>query len=146
MAVSMTKFQCFVEDVAKAKHDFTPSTGHNVYAQLLATEPSASADFVETDLPADLATNYGYTAGGVDCGKATTSAQSGGLYTLKLADKVITASGGNIGPFQYVALLNNTSSTKPLIGYYNYGSSITINDGETFTINFDDTNGVLTLQ
>lgn len=139
---TFTKFQGFVEAVAEKKHDLGADT---FFVQLLATAPDAAADFVETDLPADLSTANGYTAGGVTCGTATGSAQTTGTYKLTIADKVITASGGSIGPFRYVVLLNNTAASKDLIGYFDYGSSITLADTETFTIDFDGAAGVLTL-
>lgn len=68
----------------------------------------------------------------------SSSAQSGGTYALALADLVLTSSGGSTGPFRYVYIYNDTptSPADPLIGYYDYGSSITLADGETFTIDF----------
>ena len=142
---TLTKFYSFVEALAEKKHDLGADT---FYVQLTATAPSASTAAIEGDLPADLSTAYGYTAGGVTCGTAVTSAQTSGTYKLCIADKVITASGGSIGPFRYVTLFNFSSGSTTnalLLGYYDYGSSITLADGETFTINFDDANGVLTL-
>ena len=139
---TFNRFQSFVEALAEKKHDLGSDT---FYVQLLATAPDAAADAVETDLPADLSTAGGYTAGGVSCGTATSSAQTGGTYKLCIADKVITCVTDPIGPFRYVVLLNNSATNKELLGYYDYGSSITLQDTETFTINFDDANGVLTI-
>ena len=75
----------------------------------------------------------------------SSSSQTSGVYKLVLADKTLTASGGSIGPFRYVYLFNDTvtSPADPLIGYYDYGSSLTLNDGDSFTVDFSAANGVL---
>lgn len=75
------------------------------------------------------------------------SAQASGTYKLTLTDLVLTSTGGSTGPFRYIYIYNDTptSPADPLIGYYDYGSSITLAAGETLTIDFDGTNGVLTL-
>tara|TARA_X000001388_G_scaffold52744_2_gene38497 strand:- start:871 stop:1311 length:441 start_codon:yes stop_codon:yes gene_type:complete len=75
----------------------------------------------------------------------SSSSQTSGVYKLVLADKTLTASGGSIGPFRYVYLFNDTvtSPADPLIGYYDYGSSLTLNDGDSFTVDFSASNGVL---
>jgi len=77
----------------------------------------------------------------------STSAQTSGTYKLTLTDLVLTSSGGSTGPFRYIYIYNDTSTSPadPLIGYYDYGSALTLNDSETLTIDFDDTNGVLQL-
>lgn len=91
----------------------------------------------------DLATGGGYTQGGANVA-TTTSAESAGTYKLVLVDPAVwTASGSNIGPFRYAMLVNKT--TNQCIGYWDYGSSITLNgtNGDTFTVDLDGTNGVI---
>lgn len=77
----------------------------------------------------------------------TSSVQTGGVYKLVLADLTLTASGGSVAAFRYVYIYNDTvtSPADPLIGYYDYGSSLTLNDGDTFTIDFSPSNGVIQL-
>lgn len=73
--------------------------------------------------------------------------QTAGVYKLVLTDVVITAAGGSIGPFRYVVLYNDTPTAPadPLIGWYDYGSAVTLATSESLTVDFDATNGVLTL-
>ncbi len=75
---------------------------------------------------------------------SVTSAQSSGTYKLGAADLTLTASGGSVAAFRYVVIYNDTVTNDPVIGYYDYGSSLTLNDGDTFTIDIGS-NGILTL-
>jgi hypothetical protein len=76
----------------------------------------------------------------------TSSSQTGGLYKLVVADTTLTSTGGPTGPFRYVVVYNSTAAGGPLMGWFDYGSSITLLAGESLTVDFDQTNGLLTLQ
>jgi hypothetical protein len=72
------------------------------------------------------------------------SAQTSGTYKLTLTDLVLTASGA-VATFRYVVIYNDTASNDELIGWYDYGSDVTLASGETFTVDFDGSAGALTI-
>ena len=76
----------------------------------------------------------------------SSSSQTSGTYKLVLSDLTLTASG-TVGPFRYVYIYDDTVTTPadPLVGYYDYGSSLTLNNGDSFTVDFSEANGVLQL-
>lgn len=135
---TFNKFHQFVEDIAKGVHNL--STGTLTWA--LTNSAPAAANAVLADI-----TQISYTNCSARVPTVTSAEQVSGTLTLILADLVLTASGGTVGPFQYAVLYNDTPSSPadPLIGYYDYGSAITLADGETFTIDAHPSNGVLTL-
>ena len=129
---SFNKFNCFVQNVAHALHDMQTGTAQVYKVYLSNTAPSASNTVYNT--PADLAGANGYTAGGVSIGTIT-GAQTSGTFSFSGAtNPAWTASGGSIGPFEYAILYNSTSSTQPLIGWWDYGGAITLTNGNTFTV------------
>jgi hypothetical protein len=134
-----TKFQQFVEYMAEGVVNLGSD---QLTIALCAT---ASAPVVGNSLLANL-TEIAYTNLSARNVTTSTSAQTSGTYKLVLADLVLTASG-TVAAFQYVVLYDNTptSPADPLMGFYDYGSALTLSNGETFTIDFDGTNGVLQL-
>lgn len=139
---SLTKFQDFVEQLGKGVHNFGT---HTFKVALTNTAPTVSTD-VGLSTITQISATGGYTAGGYTL-SGVTWAEASGTAKLTITDLVITASGGSVGPFRYVVLYNDTATSPAdaLIGYYDYGSALTLADGETLTIDFDGTNGVLTI-
>jgi len=132
---AFNKFQNFVEDLGKGVHQLH-AAGHTLKAYLSNTAPTATDTIKSTGSATELGAGNGYTAGGADVQNDYT--ESGGTGTLTGVDVVWTAASGTIGPFRYVVLYNDTptSPADPLIGWYDYGSSITLADTETFTLDF----------
>lgn len=135
------KFQDYVEQLNKAVHNWS---SHVFKAALSNTAPSATDTGLATGgaHPPPAATN-GYTAGGQQLDTVTLS-ETSGTAKVTIADEVFTAAGGNLGPFRYVIIYNDTATSPAdaLVCWYDYGSSITLADTETFTIDFDATNGL----
>ena len=131
---TFNKFQDFAEQLGKGVHQLH-AAGHTLKVYLSNATPSASLDAVKADL-AEITAGNGYTAGGDDVQNDYT--ETGGTGTLTGTDVTITASGGSVGPFQYVVLYNDTptSPADPLIGWWDYGSAVTLSDGESFTVDF----------
>lgn len=137
---AFSKFNSFVEALAEKVHNLGADT---LKVMLTNTAPVAT-NSVKADLT-EISAGNGYTAGG-NTASVTSSAQTSGTYKLVLGDPATwTASGGSIGPFRYAVLYNDTATNKELIGYWDYGSSITLASGESFAVDFDPTTGVLTL-
>jgi len=138
---AFNKYNVFVEDLAEKVHNL----GSDVLKVALSnTAPNAGTHAGLADITQITAAN-GYTAGG-NTASVTSSAQTSGTYKLVLADPPTwTATGGTIGPFRYAILHNDTSVGDRLIGWWDYGTSITLAIGESFTVDFDPTSGVLTV-
>lgn len=126
---TFNKFQDFVEALGNGEHNLGSDT-LNIY--LSNATPDAAADADKTDL-AEITNENGYTA---PEDTQNTASETGGTYSVVGTDVTITASGGTVGPFRYVVLYNDTHTTDGLIGWWDYGSSITLQDGESFTTDF----------
>jgi hypothetical protein len=134
------KFNVFVQNLANGVHDFATD---QLAVVLTNTLPTA-ANALLSDIT-DLSTGGGYTAGGTNV-TTTSSTQTSGTEKLIVADLTFTATTG-FGPFRYAVLFDKTptSPLKPLIVWFDYGSSISLGAGETFLVDFDQTNGLFTI-
>lgn len=135
------KFQAFVEHIAEKVHKLDTDT----LKVLLCLSAPLATNSVKADLT-EISAGNGYTAGGTQSTQSA-SAQSSGTYKLTIGDVTFTASGGAIADFRYPVLYNDTptSPADPLIGFWDYGSTVSLAAGESFTVDFDGSAGVLTI-
>lgn len=135
---SLVKFQQFSENLCKGVHNLSTDT-LTVALCNAANAPDAAADAILGDL-----TVIAYTNLSTRVVTTTSCEQTGGTTKLILADLVLTASG-DVAAFRYVVLYDETpgAPVDPLIGYYDYTSEVTLHNGDTFTIDWDQTNGAI---
>ena len=135
---SYNKFNSFVEAICEKIHNLGSD-------QLVVALCAAANAPVATNTQLSNLTQISYTNLSSRNITTSSSSQSSGTYKLVLTDLVLTASGGSVATFRYVVIYNDTATNDELICWYDYGSNVTLADGETFTIDFDGTNGLFTL-
>jgi len=121
------KFNDFIEQVFLGKH----LLGTHVFKIFLSNEQPLAADTVKADI-ADITAGNGYTAGGTDA--ALTEAEAAGTLTVTGTSVLWTASGGTIGPFQFVVCYNDTQTAPAdaLVCWWDRAAALTLQDGESF--------------
>lgn len=140
MSVALTKVDKFALNVGSKVFNLATD---QLKVALTNTAPTAATDNQFSDLVSPLATTN--LSGATPFNITTTSfTQTSGTAKLILADLTLTATGA-VGPFRYVVLYSDTAANKELIGSYDYGSSVTLAAADTFKLDFDQTNGVLTI-
>ncbi len=129
MSSIFNKFDVFKQDIGLGHHDLA-AAGHDLKVMLTNIQPVVG-DEIFGDIT-EISAGNGYIAGGVSIENDLVDGVMSGV------DVVIEASGGSIGPFQYVVLYNDTqtSPVKPLISWYEHTSEVTLSDTETFTVDF----------
>lgn len=138
---SYNKHQDYAEQLNKGVHIWS---SHTFKAVLCNTAPTA-ANTILSDLT-QISNGGGYTggAGGGLALDTVTLTEASGTAKVTIADEVFTATGASVGPLRYVDIYNDsaTSPADALVCWFDYGSSITLADTETFTLDFDATNGL----
>jgi hypothetical protein len=125
---TFNKFNCFVGDLGLKLHELNADT-----LKIVLTNSAPSASNTVIGNITQISNGNGYTTGGEDT--QNTYSQTSGTGTCVGTDVTWTASG-SVGPFRYVVLYNDTSTTDALIGWWDYGSSITLATTETFKTDF----------
>lgn len=133
-----TKFQPFIENVMEKVHNLGSDT-----LKVALTNSAPNATDGTLSQITQISAGNGYTTGGNQAVQSS-SAQSSGTYKLICADVVFTASGGSLSPFRYAVLYNDTAANDELVAYWDYGTSITITNGNSFTVDLDQSGGVFT--
>jgi len=131
---AFNKFQDFVEQLGKGVHHL--HTAGDTIECYLSDEQPLVGDTIKTDI-AEISSENGYPGGIADIDNDYT--ETTGTGTMTGTDLVFAASGGGgFGTLQFVVMFNQTATSPAdaLIGWWDYGSSIQILDGETFTVDF----------
>jgi len=134
------KFNLTTQNMMKGVMNFNSDT---IKVALSNSAPVAT-NAVFADI-SEISAGNGYSAGGSTTTISISNAS--GVEKIVATDVIFTASGGTIGPFRYVIVYDDTptSPADPLISWFDYGSSITLNSGDTFTVDFDGTAGFFTV-
>lgn len=127
------KFQDFSEQLTKGVHQFGT---HTFKVALTNTAPVATNTILANIT--QIANGSGYTTGGATTTMAVS--ETTGTTTVTGTEVVWTASGGSVGPFRYAVLYNDTATSPAdaLVAWFDYGSAVTLGDGEAFTVRFNN--------
>ena len=130
---SFNKNQVFVQNLGRAVHNFNSDSTCTVTVYLTT---NANAPVATNNVLADI-TQISYTNLSSRVVTGITWAHTTGTVHMTATDLVLTASGA-VATFRWVGLYDDdpTSPADPLIGYYDYGSDVTLANLETFTIDF----------
>ena len=135
---ALNRFNSFLEAMAEKVHNLQSDT----FA--LALTATANAPVASNTVLSNL-TQISYTNLSSRTLTVSSSSNTSGTYKWVVADTTLSASGGSVAAFQYVVIYNTTAASSELVGWYDYGSALTLASGESLTVDFDGTNGVFTI-
>jgi len=138
------KFNIHAEDINEGVHNMA---SHQLRLALSLVAPVAT-NSVLTDLTEIAYTNLSGDPTSRDITLSSSAQSPAGTYNLTLTDLTLTAAGGAMNAFRYVSVFNLDTAVKadPLICFFDYGSSLTLNSGESLTIDWESngpTTGIL---
>jgi hypothetical protein len=141
---TFNKFNLFTQDLTEGVYNF--KSGGQTFAVMLTNTLPVATNHLYGDVSAgELTTTGGYTVGGIT--SAMSDSTASGVEKVLATNVTWTGSGAGMGPFRYVIIYDQTPTTplKPLVAWYDYGSSISLALADTFTVAFDATNGFFTV-
>lgn len=132
---TFNKINLFSQDLSRGVHIF--SSGGQTFNVELSNTATVATNHLYGDISTnELANGGGYTTGG--SASAMSDSSTTGVETVSAASVTFTGSGGGTGSFRYATPYNVTATTplKPLVCWFDYGSSISLNAGDTFQISW----------
>jgi hypothetical protein len=129
---AFNKFNLTVQDWIEGKTNYNADT----FKVMLTNTAPVATNHVYSDISAnELAAGNGYSTGGATATVGLSNSGGTETVTISLANPTWTSSTGSMGPFRYLVLYDSSAGTQTLQGYWDYGSSVTLNgaNGDTFT-------------
>lgn len=129
---SFVKYENFIQVLVNKEVDLFGTTD-TINAVIHSDAPVVATDTTVANLTQ--VTGTGYSASDIQ----NDATRSGGTVTMTGVDVVWTAGAGDWTAGRYVSIYDDTPTTPtadPLIGSWDYASSFTLGNGETFTLDF----------
>jgi len=131
------KFNDYSEQKNRGVHNW----GSHTFKLFLTNTAPTAANSLLSEIT-QLTTGGGYTggAGGGVALSGVTIAETAGTTTVQANQVVVTATGAAVGPFRYYGLYNDTATSPldALVMFWDHGSAVTLNDGDSFTVKFNN--------
>lgn len=129
---AFNKFEDFSEQLTRGVHLWAS----HVFKVALTNSAPIASNTILANITQIAGTN-GYTTGG-----ATTTigvSETAGVTTVTGTEVTFTSTG-TMGPFRYAVLYNDTATSPndALVGWWDYGSALTLNNTETFNARFNN--------
>lgn len=137
---TFNKINAFTHNLGRGIHNFSANTSVKVALSNVTVSAGMSTFSQITEITA----GNGYAAGGEALSGVTWSTNAG-TARLKASDLVITATGGTLATFRWVVFYDDKAASDELVGFYDFGTAVSITDTNTFTVDIDPTNGIITV-
>ncbi|MCR4301867.1 MAG: hypothetical protein NUV51_09675, partial [Sulfuricaulis sp.] len=125
---TFSKFNDFAEQLALGTHNLNTAT----FKIALTNSAPVATNTVLANIT-QIANGNGYTTGGSTVPNTALS-ETSGTATFVGDAVTFTASGSSMAAFQYAVIYNDTATNDELVGWWDYGSALTLAVGETFTV------------